>query len=112
MLISPLSMRDDYCANIVISSVALEFGVSPFDPAKPKERGSGHVVMARQICLYLLHTVFQLTLSRAGRAVKRHATTARYACEMVEASREDPVFDARLQRLETFLRSAPCLTGG
>lgn len=107
----PVTIRDNHCANLVISCVALEFGVSPVDRHNPKERGSGHVVMARQICFYLLHTVFQINMSRVAKALKRHPTTVRHACDVVEASRDDPVLDARIRRLEVFLRRSPCLAG-
>lgn len=98
---------DLHRANLIINSVALEFGVMPFEPHPTRRRGSPHVVLARQVTLYLFHTVFQMNMSRVGRVFGRHPTTAKHACAVIEASREDPVLDARLRRLELFLRAAP-----
>ncbi len=102
---------DKHRASIIINSVALEFGVAPFDApqtnSKQNLRGSPHMVMAGQICLYLFHTVYQMNMARVGRVFRRHPTTARHACTVVEISRDDPVFDARIRRLEAFLRAAP-----
>ena len=101
------SQSDTIRANMVLQTVALEFGVAPVDPACPQRRGSPQTAMARQIALYLFHTVFQMRMARVARAFQKHPTTARHACRIVEASREDPVLDARLSRLEAFLRQAP-----
>lgn len=105
------SPNDKFRANIITNSVALEFGVAPFDvPVRDGHkhgRGSPHVIMARQVCLYLCHTVFQMNMARIGRVYRRHPTTARHACNVVELNRDDPVFDARIRRLEKFLGAAP-----
>lgn len=105
------SPSDTHRANIIVNTVALEFGIAPFQaPVRrghQRGRGSPHVVMAGQVCLYLFHTVYQMNMARVGRAFRRHPTTARHACTVVESSRDDPAFDARIRRLETFLRGAP-----
>ncbi len=101
------SDSDAIRANIVIHTVALEFGITPVDPAAPNRRGCPQTAMARQIALYLFHTVFQMNMARVARAFRKDPSTARHACRVVESSREDPVLDARLSRLEAFLRQAP-----
>lgn len=105
------ALSDKYRASLIVNSVALEFGTAPFTATTRAGhkygRGSPHAVMAGQICIYLLHTVFQMNMARIGRIFKRHPTTAKHACTVIESSREDPVFDARIRRLEAFLRAAP-----
>lgn len=105
------SPSDNRRATIIVNSVALEFGVAPFEaPVRRGHkmgRGSPHVVMAGQICLYLFHSVYHMNMARVGRVFRRHPTTARHACHVIEMNRDDPVFDARIRRLEAFLRAAP-----
>lgn len=101
------ALSDEPRANIVINSVALEFGIPTLDIQAGHERGSQNTVMARQVAIYLFHTVFDMNMTRAGRAFHRHATTAKHACAVVEDCRDDPVLNARILRLESFLRQTP-----
>lgn len=98
---------DTVRAGLVVSVVELEFGVTAIDPVSPSARGGPAMVMARQIAIYLFRTVYNMNMSRAARAFHRDPATAKHACDVIEACREDPVLDRRLRRLEDFLRLAP-----
>mgnify|MGYP000483525442 CR=1 FL=1 len=98
---------DKFRANLVRNSVALEFGLDPNDKIYAGKRGSPHVVLSRQIAIYLLHTVFNINLTRAAKAFRRHRATAQHACDTIEVLREDPMLDARISALEFFLKQAP-----
>lgn len=94
-------------AGLVVNVVELEFGITAVDPASPSARGGPAIVLARQIAIYLFQTVYNMNMARAGRAFHRDPATAKHACDIIEAIREDPVLDRRLRRLEDFLRLAP-----
>jgi chromosomal replication initiation ATPase DnaA len=98
---------DGVRAGLVLKAVELEFSVTPIDPNSPESRGGPTVVLARQIAIYLFRTVYNMNMARAARAFRRDPATAKHACDVIEASREDPVLDRRLRKLEAFLRLAP-----
>lgn len=58
---------------------------------------------ARQIAMYLCHVVFGASLAEIGLAFGRDRTTVSHACGLIEDLRDDPAFDAELERLETVL---------
>lgn len=98
---------DEARAGLVVYAVELEFGIASVDPARPQRRGGPATVLARQISIYLFQTVYNMSMARAARAFARDPATAQHACKVIETSREDPVLDKRLRRLEAFLRLAP-----
>jgi chromosomal replication initiation ATPase DnaA len=63
--------------------------------------------LARQIAMYLAHTVFSWSMSRVGAAFDRDRTTASHACHRVEDLRDDAQFDSLLLKLESCARAAP-----
>jgi chromosomal replication initiation ATPase DnaA len=60
---------------------------------------------ARQMAMYLSHVVFGVSLAEIGEAFGRDRTTVSYACGLIEDLRDDPVFDAEMDRLESVLLS-------
>ncbi|RFC65203.1 chromosomal replication initiator DnaA [Fulvimarina endophytica] len=74
------------------------------DIAAPN-RSSAHVCEARHIAMYLAHVVFQVSLIRSGAAFGRDRTSVSHAVRRIEDGRDDPRFDARIERLETLARS-------
>lgn len=68
-------------------------------------RGDGRVSAARQLAMYLAYTVLQWPLAEVGAAFGRDRTTAGHACARVEDRRDDPAFDALLDRLEGAVRA-------
>lgn len=69
-------------------------------------RGDARVAFARQLAMYLMHTVYKLSLTRVGAAFGRDRTTASHGVHVVEDMREDPLFDRQLAILENLLRHA------
>lgn len=93
-------------AAFITQLVALATGVPARDIAAGGRRGP-EACRARQIAMYLAYVIFQWPLRRVGEAFGRDRTTAGYACRQVEDLRDDPAFDADLDRMETCLKAAP-----
>ncbi|MBN9335034.1 helix-turn-helix domain-containing protein [Devosia sp.] len=58
---------------------------------------------ARQLAMYLAHVAKGISLTSIGSAFGRDRTTVSYACNLIEDLRDDPAFDAELDRLESML---------
>lgn len=91
---------------LVVSAVAMEFSTPNVELCAPN-KGAADVIYARQISMYLMGCVFGTSLQRIGAVFGRHYSTASHACRLIEQDREDPVLDAKLLRLENFLRQSP-----
>jgi hypothetical protein len=98
--------RDRARAGVAQHLVAYAFQVDPADIAAPTRR-SPDAAFARQAAMYLTHVVFEMSLARVADAFGRDRTTAAHACHRIEDGRDDPAFDALMDRLETVLRSLP-----
>lgn len=61
---------------------------------------------ARQLAMYLAHVVKGVSLTAIGAAFGRDRTTVSYACGLIEDLRDNPQFDAELDRLEGLLLGA------
>ena len=93
-------------ARLVLAVVSLEFCI-PDMPLHYKRGGNSQLTFARQIAIYLTHTVYQLTYARVARTYRRDPSTVAYACRVIEDSRDDPMLDAQLSKLEALLDMAP-----
>lgn len=99
--------RDDRARiSVIQQAVAYVFDI-PVDEISAPTRRSARASMARQVAMYLAHVGLEMSLSRVGLAFGRDRTTAAYACHRVEDRRDDPEFDAKLDELETCIRSMP-----
>lgn len=87
-------------------TIASVFKVSIAEMRAPTRR-TAPVALARQVAMYLMHVVFGLSLSAVGRYFGRDRTTAAHACRQIEDRRDDPMFDALIDRLEFAVRSMP-----
>ncbi|MDY8109983.1 helix-turn-helix domain-containing protein [Fulvimarina sp. 2208YS6-2-32] len=87
---------------IAIAGAVLDIEVAEI--ARPN-RASAPVCEARHIAMYLAHVVFQVSLIRAGRTFGRDRTSIAHAVRRIEDGRDDPAFDAKIERLETLARS-------
>ena len=63
-------------------------------------RGRAREVLARHICMYLLHVVFSLSPGVIGCLFRKDRTTVVHACRRIEDRREKAAFDAFLHALE------------
>lgn len=58
---------------------------------------------ARQLAMYLAHTMLGKSLADVGEAFGRDRTTVSYACNLIEDLRDDPAFEAAVTRLEELI---------
>lgn len=86
----------------VVGLVAQEMGVSK-TLIMHHSRCRVQAARARQIAMYLTHVVIGQSLSGVGKAFGRDRTTVSYACALIEDMRDDPAFDAQLDRYEAML---------
>ena len=77
----------------------------PIKAISSSSSGPRRVSSARQIAMYLAHTVGGLPLPRVAEYFGRDRTTAAYACRLVEDRRDDREFDAQLGLLEDLMRA-------
>ncbi|MEO0981987.1 MAG: helix-turn-helix domain-containing protein [Pseudomonadota bacterium] len=66
-------------------------------------RGLAETAFARQVSMYLVHAGFGLSLARVAAAFRRDRSTVAHACHQIEDRRDDPEFDAWIERLESIL---------
>lgn len=97
---------DRTCARFIGALVGMATGVEPHAIHAP-QRASMEAALARQMAMYLAHTVFSWSMSRVGEAFDRDRTTASHACHRVEDLRDDAQFDSLLLKLELCARAAP-----
>lgn len=91
--------------DLTFAAVAMEFSVPELCRAEHSLR-KGQICYVRQIAMYLLHTIFELNMTRTAELVSRDRSTVSHACRVVEEGRDDPVLNAKISRLETFLSRA------
>ncbi len=106
MILKPHEKIDQIHAQLVIVAVALEFGI-PHNKVLTKTKGTSRIAFGRQVAMYLLNVVYDVNVTRVGRAFNRDRSTASHACRVIEEMREDRVLDRKIQTLETFLKMAP-----
>lgn len=63
-------------------------------------RGNAQATRARQISIYLMHTVLSFSFIKIARIYNKDRTTVGYACRVIEDLRDTPVFDDRILELE------------
>ncbi|PPD14954.1 MAG: hypothetical protein CTY25_09195 [Methylobacterium sp.] len=66
-------------------------------------RSTARIAEARQLGMYLAHTLFHLTMTRTGTIFGRDRTTVRHACRLIEDQRDRPRVDEPLMVLEAAL---------
>jgi hypothetical protein len=102
-----LNRRDDeYAAELAAGLAAYAMG-SPAENVRSPLRGDMATTAVRQLAMYLAHVAFSMSLTRVGSAFGRDRSTVAHACRQVEDARDDPLFDAWLETLESALREAP-----
>lgn len=94
--------------NLVIRLVATLERVKVDDLTRTS-RGKADICLARQIAMYLMHTVFSCPYHRVAAFFGRDRTTISHACKLIEDARDDVDFDRRLEVMENLLVSARTL---
>jgi chromosomal replication initiation ATPase DnaA len=95
---------DSHFARLTISTVGLEFGFPDLRLEAASRAGMKKPeVFARQIAAYLCQTVFDMSLPRVAELFARDRSTIVHALNVVEETRDDPVFNRKLTKAEDFL---------
>ena len=87
----------------VFSLVASVYDVPAAELAEPT-RQTPKVAAARQVAIYLAHTVLKMNFTDLGALFGRSRSTVLHAVRRVEARREDSRVDQTLTWLESLLR--------
>ena len=90
---------DRLLATFVNQMVASAFDL-PSEKLLRYERGNANAARARQISIYLMHTVLSFPLSKISRIYNKDRTTIGHACRVVEDLRDGSSFDCRILELE------------
>lgn len=83
----------------VEACVARVFAI-PHQALGTSTRGTASVARARQVAMYLCHTLLGSSLTEVGTLFERDRTTVGHACRMVEDMRDDQRFDVTMACLE------------
>jgi hypothetical protein len=97
--ISPL---DPAFTQLTLAAVGLEFGLPELCDPTPRRR-TKQIVFARQVAMYLAATGFNMTTTRTAEMFGRDRSTVSHALGVVEDSRDDAVFNRKLEKVEVFL---------
>ncbi len=97
------------CCNLTVIFVAEQFEV-PVKKLMIKTRSIANEAQARQIAIYLAHTIFSVSYREVGLYFGRDRTTVAHACKTIEDLRDNTEFDCRLSKLEKLLSEAADFT--
>lgn len=75
----------------------------PLRELRQASRGAAPIAEARQVGMYLAHTVLRRSMTRVGQVFGRDRTTVRHACACVEDRRDSVALDLALDVLGTAL---------
>jgi len=91
-------------ARLTVTAVGLEFGLPHLTLEHHTRAGATkQEIFARQIAAYLCQTVFNMSIPRVAQLFSRDRSTIVHALNVIEEGREDPVFNRKLCKAETFL---------
>lgn len=82
-----------------IDILAAFFGV-PGHELRSGDRCRREVARARQIGMYVAHTIFGMSMTEVAQGFGRDRSTVLHACHLIEDAREDKDFDAVLGAFE------------
>lgn len=77
-------------------AVAAAWLRAPLREVRLASRRAAHVAEARQIGMYLAHTVLRRSMTRVGHVFGRDRTTVRHACNRIEDLRDERALDQAL----------------
>jgi chromosomal replication initiation ATPase DnaA len=90
-------------AGLAQALAAYAYGVGIAE-VRASTRGKSRVALARQIAMYLCHTVFLLDVGNLAKTFGRDDSTVRYALHQIADMRADADFDRTIRYLESMLR--------
>ena len=91
-------------ARLTVTAVGLEFSLPHLTLDAHMRTGTTKPeIFARQIAAYLCQTVFNMSIPRVAELFRRDRSTITHALNVIEEAREDPVFNRKLIKAETFL---------
>lgn len=96
--------QDRLLAMFVNQMVASAFELSANDLMQAS-RGKARASRARQISIYLMHTVLSFSLTKIAKIYSKDRTTVGYACRVIEDLRDTPAFDDRIIELEETVKT-------
>lgn len=85
------------------AAVAATFGV-PLGALRTPRRRPADAAFARQVTMYLVHTVLGVNYGAVGRMLKIDPSTAKHGCRVVEGRRDDPAIDRLIEMLDVICR--------
>jgi len=91
--------KREHCRRLVWL-VAAALAVLP-ENARVRLRRPCSPALVPQCAMYLAHVVFAFSFADIGHAFGRDRRTVAHACRVMETRRDDPVFDAVLEALES-----------
>jgi chromosomal replication initiation ATPase DnaA len=97
---------DQARARLAAAMVSYAVGV-PTHEILSKTRGAASASHARQLAMYLCHTAFEMSITRASIAFGRDRSTIAHACHRIEDLRDDPIIDRQLEAWEQLLSQTP-----
>lgn len=102
--LSEYSQKNELC-KLIVTIIADQFDI-PVDQMMCKTRACAKAARARQIAIYLAHTVFSIAYGHAADFFNRDRTTISHACKMIEDQRDDIEFDLKIEKMEAQLLAA------
>ncbi len=69
-------------------------------------RGTRRLALARQEAMYLMHVALSCSYTEVAEQFGRDRTTVAHACWQVEDLRDEPGYDAELDRIEALIQAA------
>ncbi|WP_185983145.1 helix-turn-helix domain-containing protein [Aureimonas mangrovi] len=84
----------------VASAIAAAAFDVPPEEMSARTRRTADVVAARHVAIYLANVVFQVSLQKVADVFGRDRTSIGHAVRRVEDRRDEPDFDARVEKLE------------
>lgn len=90
---------------LVVRAVAADTGISYADFFAPT-RLNMRVSRARQIAMYMCHTLLSVTLTQVGQFFGRDRKTVAHACALVEDARDEMPDCAQIDRIEAVILAA------
>jgi len=97
-------LHEDHDIAAIISAVAEERTVN-VHALLQTSRGTAEIALARQLAMYLAHTLLGRTMEDVGRLLGRDRTTVAHACAVIEDRREKRDFDRAVERIENAVRA-------